>query len=327
MAKKSGTQEKAKTLTELIGYYEICNRTAGKSERTIQWYSANLRRFISYLKSRHLPCSTNNIDIKLLRQYILHLQKVNKYEGHPYTPVQSEFLSTATIHGHVRTLRAFFNWLTSEEFTEDNIAKHLKPPKVTKKLVSTLSDKEIPSILNVLKCSNATTARNQTIFMTLLDTGLRIGEIVSLKMENSHLNEGFLKVVGKGDKERVVPIGSSAQRAIQRYLFRYRPKPTHQGIDNIFLSIHGKPLTENSMKLMFTRLAQQSRVHRLHAHLCRHTFATRFLINGGDVFTLQQILGHSTLEMVSLYVNLASSHVAIQHQKFSPLDRLNLGKI
>ena len=104
------------------------------------------------------------------------------------------------------------------------------------------------------------------------------------------------------------------------------PNPTYQGFDNVFLSIQGKPLTENSMKLMFTRLAKESGVNRLHAHLCRHTFATRYLINGGDVFTLQQILGHSTLEMVKHYVNLASSHVAVQHQKFSPLDRLNLCK-
>ncbi len=80
------------------------------------------------------------------------------------------------------------------------------------------------------------------------------------------------------------------------------------------------------MKLIFSRLAKKSGVARLHAHLCRHTFATRFLINGGDVFTLQQILGHSTLEMVRHYVNLAANHVAIQHQKFSPLDRLNLRK-
>ena len=327
MAQKSGTQEKAKTLTELIDYYEICNRAEGKSERTIQWYSANLKRFLNYVKSRHLPCSINNIDIKLLRHYTLHLQKVNKYEGHPYTPVKSELLSTATIHGHVRTLRAFFNWLTSEEFTEDNIAKHLKLPKVAKKVVSTLSDKEIHSILDVLKLNDATTARNQTIFMVLIDTGLRIGEIINLTIENSHLSEGFLKVLGKGNKERVVPIGSSAQKAIQRYLFRNRPNPTHQMINNVFLSIHGTPLSGNSVKLMFARLAQRSGVHRLHAHLCRHTFATRFLVNGGDVFSLQQILGHSTLEMVKLYVNLASSHLLVKHQRFSPLDHLNLGRI
>lgn len=88
-----------------------------------------------------------------------------------------------------------------------------------------------------------------------------------------------------------------------------------------------RALTENSTKLMFARLAQRSGAHRLHAHLCRHTFATRFLINGGDVFTLQQILGHSTFEMVRHYINLASNHVVIQHQRFSPLDRLNLRRV
>jgi len=160
--------------------------------------------------------------------------------------------------------------------------------------------------------------------MLLLDTGLRMGELINLKMDDIRMNEGLFKVIGKGKKERIVPMGSNAQRALQRYLFRYRPKQAHSGIDNVFLSVVGKPLTENSIKLIFSRLAKKSRVSRLHAHLCRHTFATRFLINGGDVFTLQQILGHFTLEMVRHHVNLATNHVAIQHQRFSPLDRLNL---
>jgi integrase/recombinase XerC/integrase/recombinase XerD len=160
--------------------------------------------------------------------------------------------------------------------------------------------------------------------MILLDTGLRIGELVNLKMEDVHPDEGYLKVLGKGKKERIVPIGNNAQKVLQRYLFRFRPKSVNPVIQNVFLSQSSNPLTENSMKLMFTRLSKRSGVCRLHAHLCRHTFATRFLINGGDVFSLQQILGHSTLEMVRHYVNLASSHIAIQHQKYSPLDRINL---
>ena len=163
--------------------------------------------------------------------------------------------------------------------------------------------------------------------MLLLDTGLRIGELVNLRTEDIHMNEGFLKVLGKGKKERVVPMGSNAQRVLQRYLFRYRPKPLNPSIGSVFLSVSGEVLTENSVKLIFSRLAKRSGVTRLHAHLCRHTFATRFLINGGDVFTLQQILGHSTLEMVRHYVNLAANHVVIQHQKFSPLDRLNYRKV
>ena len=326
MTKQTMVEEKAKAFSELLDYYEICNRAEGKSSKTIVWYTANLRRFHRYLKSRHLPDSIDNIDIKLLREYILYLTNRTRYEGHPYTPAKTEQLSPATIHGHARTLRAFFSWLVKEGLAEVNVAKDLKPPRVPKKVVSTLSDEEILAVINLLNTANPSAARNQTIFMLLLDTGLRQGELISLRMGDVNMDEGLLKVMGKGKKERIVPMGSNAQRALQRYLFRFRPKPAHPGIDNVFLSAQGTPLTENSMKLTFSRLAEKSEVHRLHAHLCRHTFATRFLINGGDVFTLQQILGHSTLEMVRHYVNLASNHVAIQHQRFSPLDRLNIRK-
>jgi integrase/recombinase XerC/integrase/recombinase XerD len=264
------------------------------------------------------------LDVKLLREYVIYLLQQHKFENHPSTPVESGLLSAASVHGHVRTLRAFFGWLAREGITAENIARDLKPPKVTKKVVQTLSDGEITTILGRLNANNAIQARNQTIFMILIDTGLRIGELVNLRMEDVHLDEGFLKVVGKGRKERIVPLGSKTQRALQRYLFRYRSRPANSVVDNLFLSIQGKPLTINGAKLMFSRMARRSGVYRLHAHLCRHTFATRFLVNGGDVFTLQQILGHTTLEMVKHYVNLASSHVLIQHQRFSPLDRINV---
>jgi len=302
------TPEKAHKLSELIEYYEVCNRAEGKSPKTISWYSANLKSFRNYVKSRHLPDSLDTIDTKLLREYVLYLMKRTRYNGHPYTPAKTELLSSATIHGHVRTLRAFFNWLVVEGLAQNNPAKDLKPPKVSRKVVSTLSDEEIGAILNTFSISPSD-ARNQTLFMLLIDTGLRISELVNLKMDDVHMDEGYLKVMGKGKKERIVPIGNNAQRALQRYLFRFRPKPNNPVTNNVFLSISSQPLTENSMKLMFTRLAKRSGVCRLHAHLCRHTFATRFLINGGDVFSLQQILGHSTLEMVRHYVNLASSGV------------------
>jgi site-specific recombinase XerD len=323
MTNHVNTPEKAHKLAELIEYYEVRNRAEGKSPKTTSWYSANLKSFHNYIKSRHLPDSLETIDTKLLREYVLYLMKRTRYNGHPYTPSKTELLSSATIHGHVRTLRAFFNWLVVEELAQSNPAKDLKPPKVTRKVVSTLSDDEIGDILNTFGTSPSD-ARNRTLFMILLDTGLRIGELVNLKMDDVHMDEGYLKVMGKGKKERIVPIGNNAKRALQSYLFRFRPKPNNPVTNNVFLSISSQPLTENSMKLMFNRLAHRSGVYRLHAHLCRHTFATRFLINGGDVFSLQQILGHSTLEMVRHYVNLASSHIAIQHQKFSPLDRLNL---
>jgi len=326
MSTVAATKDKTYKLPELIDYFELCNRAEGKSLKTITWYSANLARFSSYLQNRHLPDSIEHTDIKLLRDYVLWLLKRHRFENHPYTSEKAEPLSSSTVHGHVRTLRAFFSWLLREGFVESNVAKELKPPKIVNKVVSTLSDEEIVSILRTFRPASNSEVRNQTIFMLLLDTGLRIGELVNLKIDDVNMGDGLLKVMGKGKKERIVPFGSSAQKVLQRYLFRYRPKPAYSGIENVFLSVHGTPLTENSIKLVFARLAERSGVHRLHAHLCRHTFATRYLINGGDVFTLQQILGHSTLEMVRHYVNLASNHVAMQHQRFSPLDRLNLRK-
>lgn len=321
MATLKNTPERVCTLSELIEYYEVCNRAEDKSPKTISWYSANLKSFRNYLKNKHLSESLGNIDTKLLREYVLYLLQRKRYESHPCTPAKTQLLSSATIHGHVRTLRAFFNWLSFEGLNQNNPTKDLKPPKVVRKVISTLSDQEIGDILNTFG-SSSTEMRNQTIFMLLLDTGLRISELVNLKMDDVHMDEGYLKVMGKGKKERIVPIGNNAQRVLHRYLFRFRPKLINHIIDNVFLSVNNKPLTENSMKLMFARLSQRSGVYRLHAHLCRHTFATRFLINGGDVFTLQQILGHSTLDMVNHYLHFTSSQITDRHHQYSPIDHL-----
>jgi len=323
MSKKQTNQEKSHKLSELITYYEVCNKAEGKTQRTISWYSANLHQFRAYVLNRHHSENINSIDTKFIREYILYLMAKHRFENHPYNTPTDEPLSSSTIHGHVRTLRAFSNWLLKERLTDLNFTAGIKPPKIVKKVISTLSDEEITQILSTFNPTSHSEMRNKVLFMLLLDTGLRIGELISLKIDDIHIDEGLMKVMGKGKKERMVPIGNKAQKALQSYLFRQRPKPAHSGIENAFLSIFGTPITENSVELMFSRLAKKSGIKRLHAHLCRHTFATMFLLNGGDVFTLQQILGHTTLEMVRNYVTLASNHIAMQHHKYSPLDRLS----
>lgn len=137
-----------------------------------------------------------------------------------------------------------------------------------------------------------------------------------------NLKSGYIKVMGKGSKERVVPIGKYVQMTLWNYVDKIRPKPFDPDCDKLFLSRDGRPITVNTIKLVFSRLAKRSGVDRLHAHLCRHTFAINYLIAGGDIFSLREILGHTTLEMVNHYLHFTSSQITDQHHKYSPMDKL-----
>ncbi len=200
-------------------------------------------------------------------------------------------------------------------------------PKAPQKLADVIRDDEVSRILACLNPETTAGCRDIAILITLLDTGLRLSEVAGLRMADAHIDEGYLKVMGKGAKERIVPIGSVAQKILLRYIYHFRSARLAAEDDRVFLTLEGRAMSDDAVQLMIRRLARKSGVRRLHAHLCRHTFATNYLVNGGDVFTLQQILGHTTLEMVKRYVNLASAHVRVQHRKFSPMDRMNLGNL
>jgi len=158
--------------------------------------------------------------------------------------------------------------------------------------------------------------------VTLLDTGLRASETVSITLSNLNLKDGYIKVMGKGSKERIVPIGKYVGMTLWTYIDKVRPEAASPDCNNLFLSQNGKQITVNTMKLIFSRLAKSSGVVRLHAHLCRHTFAINYLLNGGDIFSLREILGHTTLDMVNHYLHFTSSQITAQHHKYSPMDKL-----
>ena len=206
MAKKTKTVNEQRTLSHLIAYYETCNRCENKSPKTINWYTEILRQFESYLKSRHLPTAIESLDIKIIRDYLVYLLKRPKYETHPTRQPSGDMLSKSTIHGHVRTLRAFFSWLNREELYLNDISRNLKPPKVPVKLITTLSETEIKTIIDTFNKRNPIDMRNLAIFMLMIDTGLRIGEVINLKIEGIHQDEGILVVMGKGQKERMISV-------------------------------------------------------------------------------------------------------------------------
>ena len=164
--------------------------------------------------------------------------------------------------------------------------------------------------------------RNYAIALLMLDTGLRAGGVAGAELANYKPTEGYLKVKGKGNKERIVPVGMKAQIVVSEYIAYVRPKIAKPDCSRLFVSKDGGPITENTIKLFFSRQKKKSGITRLHAHLCRHTFAINYLLNGGDIFSLREILGHTTLEMVNHYLHFTSSQITDQHHKYSPMDRL-----
>ncbi len=314
-------------LERLVRHFEVHNRTEGKSPRTLEWYARVLSHFEKYLKGCSHSLMLGDLSLDVARGFVLHLQTRNKWEGHPLIRSSDDRLAATSVQNYVRGLRAFFSWLHKDGYTEEHLLAHLKPPKAPHKVVEILTDDEIRRILACLDPDTTTGCRNMAIIITFLDSGLRLTELTGLRLADAHIDEGYLKVMGKGAKERIVPIGSLAQKILLRHVFHFRQEPLRDDQDYLFLTLEGKPMSANAVNLIFVRLAERSGVKRLHAHLCRHTFATNYLLNGGNVFFLQQILGHTTLEMVRRYVTTASDQIVMQHGRFSPMDRMQVRRL
>jgi site-specific recombinase XerD len=282
-----------------------------------------LKGFTRYLSANHLSRDLSAFNVDTVRNYILYLKDKPKFLSHPYTPAKEERLSPRTLQGHVRTLKAFASWLHAEGYTTENRLQSLKLPKAPATVMEPLTPEEINRIIASINRKSSSGVRNHALFVTLLDTGLRASEAAGITLGNLNLSDGFIKVMGKGAKERVVPIGKHVRMILFSYIDKVRPKSAVPDCDNLFLSSTGKPITVNTVKLVFSHLARASGVKRLHAHLCRHTFATNYLLNGGDIFSLKEILGHTTFEMVNHYLHFTTSQITTQHHKYSPMDRLH----
>lgn len=313
------------TLEQLVNHFQLANRAEGKSPKTLSWYQQNLDLFLRFLEADGRSTRLRDVGIEEARAFVISLQEQDvRFANNPFTPARRHKLSTHSINSAARAIRAFFNWLYSEGYTTSHKLKDLRVPRVQKKIVDVLTAEEIAAIFGCLNAKTATGSRDYAIVMCLLDCGLRASELVGLKLDNADLVSGSLRVVGKGNKERLVPLGSRAAKALMQYREVFRPEPADPLVDTFFLSLEGRVMTFNALKTMLQRLGRRAGVRRLHAHLLRHTFATMYLVNGGDVFSLQRILGHTTLAMVNNYVHLAGAQVALRHRAFSPVDNMSI---
>jgi integrase/recombinase XerC len=298
-------------MDRLLQHFAHCCQAEGKSPNTVDWYSERASRFVRFLVDMGRKPTLANFNLETARDFIVHDQQRG--------------LSPFTILADAKTLKAISTWLFNETYTKDNRLAKLKLPKVPLKLIEPLTPNEIEDLLKVRNPLTALGSRDQAILLTFLATGLRLSELAGIESEDAHIDEGYVKVMGKGAKERVVPIGAVAQKAIWRYVLHFRPEPSTAEGNHLFLTLDGRALQANAIRLLLKRWGKAAGVHRLHAHLCRHTYATNFLVyKCGDVFQLKHILGHSKLDMVGRYVHFAETDALLHGGVSSPLDRINL---
>ncbi len=315
------------TLEKGIQLYLSTLETEGKSPRYIDWLRERLQHFIKQMHLTHGEADFKLQDMtvedgrELMREL---MSRDKKYLDHPLIEPRDGKLAIEYIHGFGRAVRSFSSWAHEEGYLSENIMHRLKLPKLPKTQPEPLTEEEIKRVLTECLYHTLESLRNYSMMMLFLDTGLRLSELMNLKQSKIDFALGEMTILGKGNKERKVPIGSQAKKALIDYLSKERPDPKNpQNEDNVYLSAQGYQISSTVIQKVFQRVRKAAGVPRLHPHMCRHTFSVRYLIHGGDVFSLQKILGHASLEMTRKYVNLASSDVKDKHRRFSPMDNLN----
>ncbi len=306
-------------LESLINGFKLSCQAEGKSPRTVEWYIAFLMRFHRFLEANGFPTDLYQITRNHIRAFVLYLQAEAR------TPHKGKLLSVFTVQGYVRTLKSFFSWAVREGYTESNVMAGVAVPKAPIKIINSFTPEQIARLAAACQRENGTGTRNLAMLLVMLDCGIRVSELVNVDLVDVNLVEGYLRVrSGKGSRERLVPIGSVVQKVLWKYMHQSRPQPVSGKITRLFLSCDGLPLTRNGVQQMLRRCGREAGITgvRCSPHTLRHTFAKTYLINGGDIFSLQRILGHSSLASVRAYLNLFAIDLKKQHQRFSPVDNM-----
>jgi len=317
-------KERTNQLCDLLEGYRLSSRSEGKSPKTISIVEASVRYLDEFLAGHNLSRDVADIGVEELRRFVVYLRQCPRFAHHRFTPPQDGHLSGHTINGYMRALQSFWAWLKREDLIDCNPFERLKIPRAPKKVIPIFTEEHLRQLLSAIDITSPTGYRDYTMIIILLDTGIRCSELTGLRLADVNLESRLLKVWGKGSKERVVPIGARVQKALWKYLIRYRPEPATPRYDRVFLTRDGYPITKDRLEAIIERYGKKAGITgvRVSPHTFRHTMAVTFLRNGGDVFSLQRILGHSQLEVLRGYVNLAQSDISRVHQKNSPVDNL-----
>jgi site-specific recombinase XerD len=310
--------------SQLLDDYKLSLETANRSPKTISWYLDILTRYSAFLRSGGLVKPAHELGKEELRAYIAHLQSSNRWAGRPNIKSAQGKLSPHSIQGHVRAIKAFFSWLFDEGHIEENPLARYPPPKAPQKQIPTLTLDQLRKLLTLIDNSEPVGARNRVMLLLLLDTGMRVSELVGIKLDDLDLVRSLVKILGKGQKERTVPFCSKTRKELRRYIKNFRPSLAQEASPYLFPKSDGSRVSVNCVQQFLRRLASRAGLQgvKCSPHIFRHTFATMSVADGANPFILKDILGHSSLLTTQKYLHLQPSDLRAQHAKFSPIAKL-----
>ncbi|KAF2326119.1 site-specific tyrosine recombinase XerD [Flavobacterium nitrogenifigens] len=278
----------------------------GLSKNTIENYGFDIERLCLFLETNKIDVSPIKISDETLQQFIYSVAK----EVNPRS--QARIISG---------LKSFFNYLVFEDYRNDNPLELIEAPKTGRKLPDTLSLQEIDALIETIDLSTNEGERNRAMLETLYGCGLRVSELISLKISDLFFDEGFIKITGKGNKERFVPIGSLTQKYIEIYKNAVRSNLIIKkgAEDTLFLNRRGNQLTRAMVFTIIKDLAQKMGLKKsISPHTLRHSFATHLLENGADLRSIQLMLGHESITTTEIYVHLDRSFLKEVMHSFHP---------
>ncbi len=283
-----------------------------------------ISEFLSYLEldmnySNNTILSYDN-DLKKIESYYnkKDLLKLNVNDLIKYISVLSD-LAPSTVSHNISTLKAFYNYFLKVGKIKTNPTDALKSPKLGTHLPVYLTEEEINKLLDI-EVKDAFSARNKAILEVMYGTGLRISEVINLEFKNIDVEDCIVRVMGKGSKERIIPINDVAINALNNYLENYRPSMLKGDINNyLFLNNHGKQMTRQGIFKMIKQECLVKGIKKdVSPHTLRHTFATHLLQNGADLRIIQELLGHSDISTTQIYTHLSNEELHNDYKEYFP---------
>ena len=279
----------------------------GLTNNSVAAYSSDLHNFISFLEEQGINSFQN-----VTRDTILEYLGQCKQKGYESSSIARKLVS----------IKVFFRYLFQEKFIKADITDVMDSPKLWRLLPDFLSLEEIEKMLDIypLTAKDPLNFRNRTILELMYACGLRVSEVANLKIENILFEEALLRVTGKGNKERIVPIGTQALDLISRYLNEIRPQllKTHNN-STVFLSYRGKPLNRERIWAIVKDAASKAGISKnIYPHTLRHSFASHLLENGADLRIIQEMLGHADISTTQIYTHIDQKHILDIHKQFHP---------